>query len=117
VATYDLQEKCARDAYGLYKREWVDAESNPGSSYTNHYNAQLEKCFIVVTSFLLGKQSSVHKTLLDVLENREMGTLDKITGDVPPYQCEITGTKCASLAEWDALTKPYREDAIDSHGR
>jgi hypothetical protein len=107
AATYDLQEKCAKDAYSLYKRDWEEATA----SYTNHYSAKLGKCFFVASVLLLSaKEPSTHKTLVDVLDHREMGLLDKINREVAPYGCEVSGTKCTSVAEWDALTKPYMED-------
>jgi hypothetical protein len=105
--TYALQEKCAKDAYGLYKREWEDGTT----TYTNHYSAKLGKCFFVATILLLsGKRIATHKTLVDVLEHREMGAFDQINREVAPYGCEVSGTKCASVAEWDALAKLYMED-------
>jgi hypothetical protein len=107
VSAYGLEEKCAKDAYGLYKREWEDATT----TYTNHFNVKLEKCFFVTEMHLVsGKEIATHMMLMDVLEHREMGAFDQIKREAPPYTCEVSGTKCTSLAEWDALAKPYMED-------
>ena len=118
VATYDLQEKCAKDSYAWYKREWEDVPaSNISSSYTNHYNSKLNRCYVLVASTVYGKEKktaveySMHsKTLVDVLEHRDIGSFDQSASRLNPIQCGVGDARCTSEDEFDALTKPYMED-------
>jgi hypothetical protein len=110
---YEMQEKCANDAREWYKHWWEnpkDSGLNIPSTYTNHYNVKLDRCFLVVDATVFGKKSaSKMKTLVDVLENREMGAFDETSGLGVLSQCEVAGAHCGSDAEWDALVKPYME--------
>jgi hypothetical protein len=120
-AIYELQEKCARDARDWYKHWWEDAPSPAGASintnYTNHYNAKVGRCFILVTSLQFAKDKktgkvnrSDEKELVDVLENRGVGT-EFIWQDLPiNMQCEFNEKECHSAGEWEVLAKPYMED-------
>jgi hypothetical protein len=116
---YALQEKCAKDASAWYKHWWEDPQRIPNivSNYTNHYNVRLGQCFLVVSSTMFSKSnktgtpfSTVSKTLVDVLENRDLGAFDKVSEQARPYQCAVGGTQCTSDDEWDNLAKPYMED-------
>jgi hypothetical protein len=120
-ATYELQEKCARDARDWYKHWWEDVPNAVGtqsvSKYTNHYSAKLGRCFIVVDSTTFnrdkksGKTSALQSsTLTDVLENRDIGTADWFGANDTFNQCQVNGAACNSPAEWHALAKPYMED-------
>jgi hypothetical protein len=116
-ASYERQEKCARDARDWYRHAWEDSPGVPGlvSTYTNHYSAKLSGCFIVVDSTLLfrtknGQESSKRSaTLTDVLENRDIGTADWYV-NAPFNQCQVNGAKCSSPDEWQRLLKPYMEE-------
>jgi hypothetical protein len=113
VATYELQEKCAKDASAWYKHWWEDGPAIAGltSNYTNHYNAKLGQCFLIVSSAIYGKKGTTEsKTLIDVLENRDLAAFDKWSGKDTPMRCEVAGVSCTSASEWDALTKPYLEE-------
>jgi hypothetical protein len=118
-ATYDLQEKCARDALAWYK-QWDDVPGVGGvpviSSYTNHYSLKLGGCFIVVKRTEIardkatGKDGSSHSiTLADVLENHDLGVLDTYpNGSL--IACQVNGRACSSVAEWNSLLRPYMEE-------
>lgn len=52
---YELQERCGKRAKERYKTEVgnnisSDKDFAYTSGYTNHYNAKLNKCFILVTT-------------------------------------------------------------------
>src|SRR5580700_5759860 len=67
VATYELQEKCAKDASVWYKHWWEDGPPVAGliSNYTNHYNAKLGRCYLIVNSTMNGKKAyTTSKTLI-----------------------------------------------------
>jgi hypothetical protein len=113
-SAYEMQERCAKDARDWYKHWWEDPKDsgiNMPSSYTNHFNAKLGRCFLVVDATVLRKNSiSKMKTLIDVLENRELGALDDTSAAGLPIQCEVAGAHCASATEWDALANRYKEE-------
>jgi len=119
---YEMQERCARTA-----REWfkqflgsgltVESGSRVETSYTNHYNAKLNRCFAAttingsLTDAKTGKASlSLAGTLLDVQENRPIGDYFKFIAPAEKLMsCEMDGKPCQSSGEWDALAKPYME--------
>jgi hypothetical protein len=115
---YELQEKCAKDAHDWYKRDWEDVPApNIVSSYTNHYNSRLEKCFVIVSSTLFGKEKKTgveysvnSKTLVDVLEHRDIGAYDESSRRAQPMQCKVDDAPCAGADQWDALAKPYMDE-------
>jgi hypothetical protein len=122
-SSYEVKEKCARDARDWYKHTWEDARTPAGtqalSSYTNHYNARLGQCFILVDGWTISKDkkpgkavSREQKTLTDVLENRDVAVFDLLSDgqDKQLAQCNVNGTPCSSRDGWDALTRQYMEE-------
>lgn len=116
--TYELQERCAKDAAAWYKHTWEDTKGiqNLVSNYTNHYNTKSGRCMLMVTSSTFGKTKEtgvpytlVSKSLIDVLENRDVAAFDHVSTRPQPMQCEFDGIRCESSQEWDALAKPYME--------
>jgi hypothetical protein len=90
-ASYEVKEKCARDARDWYKHAWEDARTPAGtqalSSYTNHYNARLGQCWVLVDGWTISKDkkpggkavSREQMTLTDVLENRDAAVFDLLS--------------------------------------
>jgi len=122
-ASYELQEKCARDARDWYKHAWEDVPKAPDmevfSNYTNHYSARRGQCFIVVSSTTVthskktGKPTSTDMgTLTDVLENRDLAAFDSVSSDegTRVTQCKVAEILCGSRDEWNSLTKRYTEE-------
>ena len=115
--SYEMQERCARNAREWYKANW-DNRHTPdvyvATNYTNHYSAKLGGCFVAVDSDMYGKKSgkpySEHYTLLvNALENRDIGSaLWNNQGEFT--HCQVNDVACASLDQWKALLKPYMED-------
>jgi hypothetical protein len=119
-AIYELQEKCAHDARDWHKQWYLDSPTDPSifvtSDYTNHYNARLGRCFIAVEMATLseekktGRAITTHNSrLVDVLENRDLGSAVWFSGD-RPFQCQIDGVECHSRDQWAGLLKPYMEN-------
>ena len=96
---YELQDKCKKSSEELFNREWKNIEH---SSYQNHYNKKLNKCFIVVKHF---DANEVY--LYDVNENNIYGGFQKYENST---KCYVLEKKCNSEEEWDKLVKPYMED-------
>jgi len=113
--SYELQEKCARDAREWFDRQWQDDAQPPFTvQYTNHYSQKFGTCFAVVsrTGVLPRELLQYTHFLYDVLENREIGRVnwfDK-AGRVSTNVCFVNGKPCSSLADWNELVKPYTED-------
>jgi len=108
-ATFDLQDKCARDAYDWYKDAW-GGPGIPGDDVTTHYNAKMGKCFVVLKSTIPAKHTAqFRQSLIDVLENRDVGVVAWFA-DTPPSECQVNGALCSSPSQWDALVRPYMEE-------
>lgn len=114
----DLRERCSRDARDYYERGWNSPIPNYTTGYTNHYNKKLDRCFLLVTAHLqrIDKWTnrpftSDDKILVDVFENREIGSFSQDSEHLPkPLYCGIGAVYCKSAEEWDALAKPYMEE-------
>jgi hypothetical protein len=114
---YKLQERCGKYCDEMFKREFgngltSDESSSMISSYQNHYNKKLNKCFILVktTSYLKVKKRDVLlvKELVDINENKFYGSFSK-SGEMIVF-CNVSGKECKSEQEWDKLVKPYMEE-------
>jgi hypothetical protein len=120
---YELQERCAKRASEFFQKEYgngIEDNGGGGQNYTyfvNHYNARLNKCFISWTRyFFLPKgdpPNSIRKerSVVDVNERREYGYFEKFNEGAPG--CRVEGKLCHvdSESEWEALIKPYMDDA------
>ena len=89
-------------------------------SYTNHYNATLNRCFIEIWETNSIKSNSTTETVTDVLESRIYASYlwvnaqGKKYWDVKPTTCEVqlpSGEKktCASVDEFDELISVYMD--------
>jgi len=118
-ASYELQENCARDArewYDHWRREMYAGLRGPAfTEYRNHYSGKYGRCFVWLH---WDDQLDAHtlmrvESLVDVLENRAIGSYTGVSGPQPlggSTSCEMGGTPCSSPQEWPALIKPYMED-------
>ena len=122
VADYDLQAKCAKDAKTWFRENWRDVVASTSIllDYTNHYNKAMNKCFIVVEYHYtfdkdIGNWTN-NVTLWDVYENVKIAefneshsieykpttaTVDRVV------TCEVAGTKCTALQQFNNLCRPY----------
>jgi len=121
AASFNFQERCAKQAREQFKQLGWDKEQMAG--FTNHYNEKLNKCFVLIEN--TDAKSSpgtiwTNVVLMDAFEGRELGLYswhtekDKKYWEVPPFQCEVnlpSGEKkiCNSREEFDELIKIYME--------
>jgi len=118
----ELQEQCVNRSKEYFKKEYgngmINGENGERliSKYTNHYNEKLNKCYILITSteFIRNKENKIEniglKTLFELNENKEYGSLIKFENDNKLINCRILEKYCNLEREWDLVVKPYMED-------
>jgi hypothetical protein len=116
---YDLQAKCSRDARAWFNENWNRDKDTQLLDYTNHYNRAQNKCFILVEyhySLADGSSWMMDMSLTNVYENDRLGNVsvshmirfkpvvetEQIVGS-----CEVVGTKCKDVDEFNRLVQPY----------
>lgn len=119
-ADYDLQERCGKRAEQVFKSRWgTGYEHSSGmtvtTTYSNHYNSKLNKCFYeVVAITFFNKSVSQDNTLRDVNENRVYGIYsdhkDNLALPGVVLGCQVQGVACKSKDEWDVLAKPLMSE-------
>ena len=119
--SFDLQERCARQATQEYKRQGY--ATHQMADFTNHYNSKLNKCFMQIQDT---DSNSVRGTIItskqlsDAFEGKVYGNYiwntekNKKFWEVPPLECTVTlpsgeQTICHSSEEFDSLVKQYME--------
>jgi hypothetical protein len=120
VSQYDLAEKCSRSAKEWFKENWQSDQDTALLDYTNHYNKTMNKCFISVEyhyNFSKNDPSWMNDiSLWDVNENSKYGDFSEehrisfTPGSEPTTtveSCEVTGTKCKTLDEYNGLVESY----------
>jgi len=115
---YELNEKCGKHAATLFKKEYGNGfqRSTSGimfTSYTNHYNVKLNKCFVLMTttSHPNKKEDVLYmKELWDINENKQYGSMARFQKQSIPIGCSVEDRICQSEREWDSLVKPYMEE-------
>ena len=85
--------------------------------YSNHYNAKLNKCFMMLKSWFIPKEKDGNvidtKTLIDIVENKEIAELTIVKEKdhkVRILTCIILDESCNSEYEWEKFVKPYMEE-------
>jgi len=118
----ELQERCGKQCEEYFNKEYGKGIINRGdgerliSKYTNHYNKKLIKCFILInsTEFIRNMENKIEsirvKTLFDLNENKEYGSLIQFENNNKPINCRILEKYCNLEKEWDLLIKPYMKD-------
>lgn len=117
---YALQERCGKQASGVFQKEWPEAVVNIKdggqivANFENHYNARLNKCFYLEITTTVNRDATSIKNLrlFDLLENREYGTYSHTDNRITHTfaLCTVQGTRCETEEEWRRLAKPYLED-------
>jgi hypothetical protein len=124
TATLELQDKCATQARERFNLDW-EGRPPTGVTFTDHYNPQLSKCFLLTLyvdndiKYLPGK-TGISRALYDAVENRQyaeyfwIGEKNKKYSDVPPSTCKVTlqsGEEriCHSSQEFNTLLRQYME--------
>lgn len=118
---YELKEKCGRDAREWFQHFYGDGKSHTKdfllTDYQNHYQAKMNGCFAVTISFSTIHDSKTHKvkgadsrSLINVAENRDLGSFFKFSDMQAPMTCSVLEQTCASSEEWETLTRRYMEE-------
>ena len=117
---YDLKAKCAKDAKIWFNENWSRDKNTVLLDFTNHYNAEHNKCFILVeyhykTLLLDASEWTNDVTLMDVYENAKYGEFavnhftnfkTTITNTDEVITCDVQGAKCKTSDEFDHLVQP-----------
>jgi hypothetical protein len=119
VADYDLQAKCSKDARTWFNESWTRDKDTLLLDFSNHYNREKNKCFILVEyHYNAGVSGSWMNdiTLWDVYENAKYGTFSdhhyvSFSKDGGPAEqligCEVQSKKCSTADEFYNLIQPY----------
>ena len=114
---YELQEKCEKRCEEYFKEDYGNGFDEDGiSNYTYHYNKKLNKCFILITSteFIRNMENKIQniriKTLFDLNENKEYGSLIQFGKNIKTDDCVVLDKSCKSEQEWDLFVAPYMEE-------
>jgi hypothetical protein len=121
TVVYDLQDKCGHRASEWFKGEYGNGITNTSesqilSNFRNHYNPQLNKCFVLLMSTAVNNKAAQQKykivstemqTLFDLNDNNEYGSFAQAGSLI--MACYVQDKKCLNRAEWQLLLKPYLE--------
>jgi hypothetical protein len=91
ASNLDLQEKCSLQARREFTQDW---EKVPFTSFNNHYNNRLNKCFILI---VIDGNDGEYRHLLDAFEGQTKTYADyewhvdkvKKHWEVPPSLCTV----------------------------
>jgi hypothetical protein len=105
---YELAERC-----GKLSREYFNENiSHPNggfSTFQNHYNKKLNKCFYLQTTYWAPKDNdgkekvTTFSRLVDINENDEYGSIT----DGETLKCRTLDKICHSNKEWFSFIAPY----------
>ena|ERR1700733_8851554 len=111
---YELQERCGKRAEQVWQKDYgqnitTDQYGTIIANYENHYNAKLNKCFMLEDATSLpkgGGQSFKTLMLIDVNENKIYGTFT----NAGAVQCDLEGRACRSELDWRQLVAPFMNE-------
>ena len=115
---YVLQERCGKTAHDSFKEGYGNGYSSDSDgthwiwTQRNHYNKKLNKCFILLHGYNVGKDNyTVSESLYDINEEKEYGDFDKFNDKgIMHIDCKVLDKFCESETEWEVLIKPYMEE-------
>lgn len=107
VETYDLQRRCAVDAQTQFREL---SKSVNGAAYESHYNAKLNRCFVLVST-------GAGKTLADAVGGHVLAAYEEHiadSGQIEMQFCNISPTSsdvevCKTEAQFDQFVAQYME--------
>jgi len=114
TSSLDLQEKCAKQAAWVFKDSGSSQDSM--ATYQNHYNENLNKCFVMMadTKHVAGNLSHFRQ-LMDAFEGKDLGYfLKNVTDPSGPLDCRVTlpsgkEEHCSTQEEFEQLAKVYMQ--------
>ena len=126
AVNYELQARCSKDARTWFNGNWSRDKDTVLLDFTNHYDAKLNKCFILVeyhyssTFHPLDGNAWVNDlTLTDVYENAKYASFSErhVTNMQPTVSvgnevvtCEAFGKNCKTSDEFYKLIGTYMND-------
>jgi hypothetical protein len=117
---YELQERCGKRAAEVFKNDFPEGsvtntkDGQMVSSFQNHYNARLNKCFYLTSSLIIEYRNNKKGTttvlsLYDINDNNEYASFTGKPNE-PFALCVVRDRVCSSEKEWRQLIKPYIEE-------
>jgi hypothetical protein len=126
MVVYDLQAKCSKDARIWFNENWSRDKNTILLDFTNHYDARLNKCFILVEYHYKsdfagpgGNSWTNDMSLTDVQQNAKLAYFaeNHITNLKPQLNtheevisCNVLGKECKTADEFDNLFSHYMTD-------
>jgi hypothetical protein len=123
ASDFELQQKCSNAAKNWFRENFPADKDTILLDQNNHYNKKMNKCFVFVEyHYTMGRDPSWYNdmTMWDVFENSkyasfaELHTIYPFNSKLSPEDkiitCEVTGTKCKTLAEFNNMTHSYLND-------
>jgi hypothetical protein len=123
VVVYDLQAKCSKDARIWFNENWSRDKNTILLDFTNHYDAKLNKCFILVEYHYKsdfagpgGNSWTNDMSLTDVQQNAKLAYFaeNHITNWKPEYSlrnevisCNVLDKECKTGDEFNNLVSDY----------
>jgi len=121
VRADEMSERCGKLVEKLFKERWTTGKTDDGKMrgrFESHYNAKLNKCFLLEIVTLVTGDRATNKAALieiqalwDANEKRQYGWFKEY--DSPgaiQSNCYVQNTACRSKEEWVNLIKPYMEE-------
>jgi outer membrane murein-binding lipoprotein Lpp len=119
AADFDMQAKCAKDSRMWFNENWRRDKDTLFLSYTNHYNKSKNQCFINVEDHYgtFGQSWVMDMAVWDIYENEKYANISvthlidsKFNDSESTVSCEVYGTKCKSVDEFNKLVSPFMSD-------
>ena len=112
-----LQTKCSDQAQKFFDYFESDPESKKRDEFINHYNAKLDKCFIVIKQYPKDISGFYGEYLYDAIEKKPYGSYGqnsteegKKYWEIKPFTCEMLDKFCETKDEFHNFTKQYIEN-------
>jgi len=127
---FELQAQCrelaaqyfsAESGNGIYNNDYVDPDTRKTLydetryAFTNRYNAEKNKCFMVITSKNVTKFDNIENLaiwvmIIDLDERHVIGMLHHLNDGAHADVCFVGPQDCHSKNEWEFLLRPYMQD-------
>jgi hypothetical protein len=123
-AGLDSQQQCSEGAHKTYiSQGWDKPEKGAFNSYTNHFNENLNRCFIEINSSqVMPSEGRIFSSrqLSDAFEGKMYSEIyinklkTDLPGSLPVFKCDLTSLtgeskSCSSVAEYEHFIKQYME--------
>lgn len=126
VVVYDLQAKCSKDAQTWFSENWSRDKDTILLDFTNHYNAKLNKCFILVEYHYKsnfagpgGDSWTNEMSLTDVQQNAKLAYFAEnhitnwklqLNTHEEVISCNVLDKECKTGDEFNNLVSHYMTD-------